>query len=183
MSTSEVKGRRLVVDACVARGAGKVNNPGDCRPRACRRTLLAIDEGQNTVVLTPYLDGEWREWASPYSVLWRTKMVSRRRFIVLASEPEDSEVRFEALALAEDPIHEARIRKDLPLLLGALVTDRSIISVEKKIERNFVRLAERLPKVRDVIWVNPEVDEEKALQWLVAGAPFEAERCLGHSCS
>ena len=35
-------------------------------------------------------------------------------------------------------------------------------------------------ELQEIIWVNLDKLEEEAIAWLLAGAPYEKERCLGH---
>jgi hypothetical protein len=70
--------------------------------------------------------------------------------------------------------------KDIHLLEAALATDRTIVSLDENTARKyFIQAAQEIEALKTVVWVNPDVDEEQPIAWLLAGAPDEKERMLG----
>ena len=68
-------GRRLVIDADVARSAGETKHPVSS---ACRQFLDAVTECRHRVVMTPEIQEEWRRHASRYTYRWLRRMFARR---------------------------------------------------------------------------------------------------------
>ena len=80
-------GRRLVIDADVARSAGETEYAVSS---ACRQFLDAVTEYRHRVVITPELQNEWREHASRYPNRWLRRMYARRlvhRCTVAGNDP------------------------------------------------------------------------------------------------
>jgi hypothetical protein len=69
----------------------------------------------------------------------------------------------------------AEMRKDVHLLEAAISTDNRIAS-EDDTARGFFR---GIRHARAVLWINPALEEEGAVEWLGRGARIESRRQLG----
>jgi hypothetical protein len=69
--------------------------------------------------------------------------------------------------------------KDAHLVEAALQTGCPIISSDDAARRLFKELAKSVPRLRQIVWVNPTRPEERALEWLEEGAEPDPTRCLG----
>ncbi|HLN32763.1 MAG TPA: hypothetical protein VK395_33850 [Gemmataceae bacterium] len=72
----------------------------------------------------------------------------------------------------------AIVLKDCHLLEAALATDSRIASLDEKARHHCAELAVAIEEMRAIIWVNPDVPEEGAIEWLEQGAPAEKRRRL-----
>jgi len=168
--------KRLVVDACVACSMGERNQNG----KFCRDFMDAFRfKTENFVVMTEAINSEWKKHARhKFSSDWLCSMHARRR-VVKINEPSNNELlRSEIISLSDSAEHIDAMIKDVILLEAALLTDRTIISIDKIARRLFSGTCERIGCIRDVVWVNPCTSEESAVTWLVNGAKNERERQL-----
>lgn len=71
------------------------------------------------------------------------------------------------------------MQKDFHLLEAARETDQTIISLDETVRGLFARATQHVGEIRDIVWVNPEYnEEEEPLVWLQNGAPPEDHRKL-----
>ncbi len=69
--------------------------------------------------------------------------------------------------------------KDIHLLETALITDKTIISLDETVRKIFAKASDQVGEIRSIIWVNPEkTDTEDPIEWLKTGAPSETQRQL-----
>jgi superfamily I DNA and RNA helicase len=74
----------------------------------------------------------------------------------------------------------AEIVKDICLLEAALATDKIVISLDDNTARKFFsQAAQQIQDIEEVIWVNPDCEDEQPIIWLEQSAPYEAKRTLG----
>lgn len=162
-------GRSLVVDASVARRAGNVMTLG-ALSLLCRDVLVEIERHEHRVVISDDIRREWKAQASKYSWLWITNMISRNRHA--AVDPSvDEELRKVIDALPEDDRQAAR--KDLLLTEAALDSDYRVISLDRAMREILHRVAQDLPKIGAIHWVDPERDQ--CLPWIIAGGPDDSD--------
>ncbi len=69
--------------------------------------------------------------------------------------------------------------KDLHLIEAALASDGLVASRDEQVRHLFAAATITVPQLREVVWVNPDKDEEEALAWLLGGARPEPSRKLG----
>ena len=79
---------------------------------------------------------------------------------------------------SRDPNVAPIMLKDVHLIEAALATDRRIVSHDETARGHFRRLAASVASIRDVIWVDPTVPAEHALEWAEQGAPAQRSRRL-----
>jgi hypothetical protein len=72
----------------------------------------------------------------------------------------------------------AIVLKDCHLVEGALATDRWIASLDEQVRGHLADLAAAVEALRSILWVNPAVAEESAVEWLARGAPDNKKRYL-----
>jgi ABC-type iron transport system FetAB ATPase subunit len=84
--------------------------------------------------------------------------------------------------MAQSDKQRDAMAKDILLLEAALATDRRIVSLDENTARKYyTQAAKTIPKLREIVWVNPDKPEEQPIEWLQAGAPADDFRMLGHA--
>jgi len=140
---------------------------------------MAVLKICHRVVMTPAIFDEWKEHESNFAKRWRRSMVARKK-VQIENVPENKGLRnrIERFS-ASDPDSEAML-KDTMHVEAAMENDRIVISREKEAQLLFAAVSENIEELRDIVWVNPELDGETPLEWLESGAPLEKDRMLGH---
>ena len=59
------------------------------------------------------------------------------------------------------------------------MTDKIVASRDDRVRGHFGSACQHIEVIRNVMWVNPVVEEESCIVWLKQGAPVELERQLG----
>ncbi|NER36048.1 MAG: hypothetical protein F6J93_19035 [Oscillatoria sp. SIO1A7] len=172
--------KRLVIDASVARAAGRENatNP---TAKNCRDFLKVVRELRHIIVMTPDIKEEWNKHQSLFARRWRSSMVAQKQLEYRTDILTNNELWDVCDRLAETDNQRQEMFKDLRLLEAALVTDKIVISLDDNTARRFFsRAARELEAIADIVWVNPNnVEEEQPIAWLENGAEPEKERYLG----
>ena len=96
---------------------------------------------------------------------------------------EDNTLRERVLRTANSASERQALLDDLLLVEAALVTDRTVASLDEHVRTLFRQAADQVGELRTVVWVNPEREEETPLLWLRNGASAELERMLGYALS
>jgi hypothetical protein len=170
---------RLVVDASVARSCGdnKATYPIAIQ---CRDFLIAILGNEHEIVMTPDIKREWDKHQSRFALTWLRQMIAKKRLRAIPIPEIDPEIWNPIEAMAKNDSERSAMTKDILLLEAALATDRRIVSLDEKTARQYFKLAAReIEKIQTLVWVNPSKPEEKAIEWLQAGAPADKFRMLG----
>jgi hypothetical protein len=164
----------LVIDASVARAAGKTEHPVSS---ACRSFLQEVLEICHKVVMTPEISEEWNNHRSNFAFLWRASMTARKK-VVRRSSVEDVGLR-EAIRRLEltDRARDA-ILKDIHLVEAALATGQAVASLDETIRGHLCQISSTVRTLGLLVWVNPIKDDEHPIDWLREGANAEAERRL-----
>lgn len=170
--------RCLVIDASVARASG---GEGATHPtsKRCRDFLTAVRRICHRVVMTPEIGREWKEHQSNFTRQWRVSMQARRkvyRVDVALNDMLYDKVKQEA---ANDNVREAMVN-DLHLIEAALITDRTVVSLDENARHLFAQAAQKVGELRNVAWVNPDAADEQPIRWLEEGARPEKNRQLCH---
>ncbi len=170
-------GKRIVLDASVARSAGSGPIPGR------RRAVFSALERRHSVVFSEECLAEWKRHEQAFARGWRARMVAKRQVVFLVESCRDETLR-EKLerAAASEPRRKAMI-KDAHLIEAARATDRIVISLDEEARGLFRDAAPQVTEVRAVMWVNPDLAEEGVVDWLHAGARRDASRELGREVS
>ena len=169
--------RCLVIDASVARASGGEDATYPTSKR-CRDFLTAVHRICHRVVMTSEIGREWKEHQSNFARQWRVSMQARRKVCRVDVTPNDmlyDKVKQEA---ANDKTHQAMLN-DLHLIEAALITDRTVVSLDESARGLFAEMAERVGELKNVSWVNPDRVDEQPIRWLEEGARPEKSRRLG----
>jgi hypothetical protein len=177
MKTKQSK--RLVIDASVARACGgpKATYPTSVH---CRDFLENVLNICHRVVMTPDIRDEWNKHQSRFALEWRKSMIAKRKLIPLENLTVNQTLwkRLEDSATTDK--QRAEIVKDICLLEAALATDKIVISLDDNTARKFFsQAAQQIQDIKEVIWVNPDCEDEQPIIWLEQSAPDEAKRTLG----
>jgi len=168
--------RRIVIDASVARSAGSGENANELS-RPCRLALNAVSN-RHQAVFSAECFAEWGRHERDFARRWRRRMVARKR-VVFLGETEDSSLRDELAGSCRSVKDQRAIRKDAHLIEAAFRTDRIVVSRDDTVRNLFRRACQTIRQVREVLWANPEVEQEQVASWLQDGARDEPARRLG----
>lgn len=175
--------KRLVIDASIARAAGG-EDATQPTSKNCRDFLKAVLDICHRMVMTPEIKEEWNKHESIFARRWRSSMVAKKKLEYYAEIPVDNELWEFIDCLAETDNQRLEMFKDLRLIEAALFTDKIVISLDEKTARKFFnKAATGLEILQDIVWVNPDQAEEKAIDWLEKGAEPAPERLLGFMTS
>ncbi len=104
-----------------------------------------------------------------------------RKLVIDLGNVESQGLREKLSRHATDEASVEEMLKDAHLLEGAMATDRTIASRNDSERDLFRNVSRRIGEIRDIMWVNPDREQEYCLDWLGRGAPVEPERLLGHT--
>ena len=159
--------KRIVIDADIARAAKRSKSP---EASNCFDFLVALQQCHHKAVFSGVLWGEWLDNHSRYSWRWMTEMRGRK-LVVRIGNPTDDGLREKIDRLAGNVAELDAMNKDIHLLEAALATDKIVASKEVEAHDLFEDVCSRVGEIRDVMWVNPVVEEESCIVWLKQGAP------------
>lgn len=168
--------RKLVVDSDILCSSGNTNE--DDRSYISRQILESILIICHRIVVTPALREEWKTHCSRYGITWLRQMRNKNKVVVLNDSIFLEDLRNQLPCQTLSAKQNNALEKDMHLLEAALETDRRIISYDESVH-NYICKA-KLDGVEKIIWVNPENDEDKCLEWLAGGAKEEKHRQLGY---
>ena len=169
--------RRIVIDASVARSAGSGKNANELSG-PCRAVLNVVAD-LHRVAFSAESFEEWKRHERDFARRWRVRMVARKR-VVFLRDTEDSSLRDDLASSCRSARDQKAIRKDAHLIEAAVRTDRIVISRDDTVRNLFRRACQTIRQVREVLWANPEVEEEQVAAWLQDGARDEPVRKLGY---
>lgn len=167
------RSRRLVIDADVARSAGKSEHPTSSSCRAFLHTTLEVGIH---VVMTQKLAEEWRRHRSRYSAMWLIQMHGRKRVYSDSTEHDAILGRRINDSLIES--ERAVARKDLHLIEAALATDKVVASQDEHAREAFRHASAVVRELTSIAWVNPTRSVDAPVDWLRSGAQADAHRRL-----
>ena len=175
---------RLVIDTSVAAACGHEqikSSPKSVSVR-CRDFLMAVEACGHTIKMNKEILDEWKDHESTFARRWRLTM--NRAGKVRDKGSRDAILRENILALAVSEKEHNAMMKDICLLEAALETDRRIVSLDENTARKyFTQAAQSIPKLQEIVWVNPDKPDENPIEWLEADAPADEFRMLGYSKS
>lgn len=143
---------------------------------------MAVRESPHRLVLTEAIRDEWNRHQSGFARDWRRSMFARRRVEAL-DVPADETFREQLDDAADSDRERAAMLKDAHLIEAAVATGRRVASLDDAIRGYYQQAAGKVPALRAVCWVNPEVEDEDAVGWLKKGAPLNKFRLLGYGAS
>lgn len=169
----------LVIDASVARACGGKDATYPTSKR-CRDFLQAVLLICHQIVMSPEIFEEWKKHESNFARKWRVSMVARKK---LSYHPREAVLNNQLLARVEKAARSENNRramvKDFRLIEAAIVTDGIVVSLDDAVRKLFGDAAKSINELRYIVWVNPSVEKEQAIQWLENGAATETNRQLG----
>ena len=177
MSDKRVASVCLVIDASIARAAGGFDSKHPTG-MMCRDVLTRVLGICHRMAFGERIKEEWYRHRSAFSGTWLVKMMTMNKLVLADDEPIPAHMDT-IQQFAADPGLVAVMAKDAHLLAAAIGTDRRILSLDDKIRQHFGGKLRDHEEVGAIVWVNPSVPEEDAVEWLNQGAPMEASRTLG----
>jgi predicted nucleic acid-binding protein len=167
--------KRLVIDASIARAAGRAEHPIS---KACRDFLEEVLKICHRVVLTKEIQEEWNRHQSPFTLSWRSSMVARKKVAWLEVAQNDAfRTGIQNFRFSEK--ERSAVLKDAHLIEAALETDLTVASLDETARGLLRKAAQNVKPLQQVLWVNPTKEEEHTTEWLEGGAEVEQERQLG----
>jgi hypothetical protein len=174
MSKKRIATRCLVIDASIARAAGSLESK---HPRGilCRDFLMSIRSICHRIAWNDAIKAEWDKHNSSFAQQWRLSMLKLNKLIPVNCVEA---IRDSVENHCDDPAILALVLKDCHLVQAALATDHRIASLDDQVRGHFTDLAEAVKVLRPILWLNPAVVDEAAVEWLERGAPDEQKRRL-----
>ncbi len=167
--------KRLVIDASVAMAAS--GNSIFPKSKHCRDFLTAVLQTCHRVVMTPEIYEEWKKHHTMFSHTWRIQMIGRKLLKVYAVETNETlRAKIEHLEVKNN--ERQAMLKDMLLIEAALVTDKTVISLDEVVRALFKQATAQVGELRQIVWVNPDKVVEEPLLWLENGAMANKERLL-----
>jgi hypothetical protein len=166
-------GKRLVIDANIARSAGAGEVPISRYSRAC---LEAVLDGDYVAVLNPPLREKLKDSHSSkvFQIWWRA-MAARKRFEDNEGKEFAHHLDRACTCLEQDRWKEA-LCKDFHLVQSALATDQTILSNEKNLQKFLALACSRVQVLSVLYYANPAAEGDDCILWIKAGAEKDADR-------
>ena len=142
------------------------------------------------MVVTPELEKEYRKYVDypdtvygAFGTNWRVQMQSLNRVVRLRNSVVDSKLRSLIINSTSDKDFAQVMLDDVHLIEAAKVpeADKIIVSFEKRCRNAFAETSHIIDVLKIIVWVDPEIEDEKPLEWLKNGARPEKGRRLGIS--
>lgn len=169
MTRKKPRSRCLVIDASVGHAAGSPHSGHQIGSRT-RDFLLAVRAGSHRMAWSAFIKSEWEIHQSQFASQWLVSM-TRLRKLQLVNDELNEELRNAIQESSRDRNVITIMLKDAPLVEAALKTDNRLASLDETARGHFRRLAVELQSIRVIIWVNPTIEEEQAVDWIENGAP------------
>jgi len=178
----------LVIDASVGGTTGSGTVAEDTPQGRCRRCLRTVRDNQYGIFFHPQTWEEWRRHRSGYAKEWLQQMYSRKAVTIKREEEISDSVlsmrvqRLIGKKVGMEILSEAIcaiMLKDCHLLEASLAADNIVVSLDDKVRFHFTAAAESIGEIREVVWVNPDKEDEEVTAWLEEGAEPEPHRQLG----
>src|SRR5262249_18765026 len=165
----------LVIDASIAKAAGTSASSDPIGIR-CSDFLIAVRGLGYRMAWSEAIKAEWDNHQSPFAAAWLVTMANRRKLRPVKDEPMEE---LRAAIEGHSNKNVARIMlKDAHLIEAALAADSRVASGDESARGHFGRLAATFALLRRIIWINPALEDEQAVEWLKVGAPAKRSRRL-----
>lgn len=158
----------IVIDADIMRSAGTSEHPHSSN---ARRALEAIWNAGHRMVQCKPIKDEHDRHQGRYASLWRTRMVSRKRWIHWDYK-EDVALRQTLVAALPESAgrgKERAVRKDAHLLEAASATDKRIVSKDSTARKLFQHACPDLGMHRQILWGDLTSAAEAVIEWIAGG--------------
>jgi hypothetical protein len=176
MSKKKIERRCLVIDACIVEAAGTVGS-GYVTGARCREFLSAVRNLCHRIAWSEAIEAEWNKHQRAFAAQWLVSMRKLRKLRPVREETLE-ELREAIEEHSKDRNVVNWMLKDAHLFEAALATDLRIASGDENARGHFTRLAATFAPLRQIMWVNPVTEGEKAVKWLEGGAPAKRSRQL-----
>jgi hypothetical protein len=93
---------------------------------------------------------------------------------------ENNALRTKVSQAAETELGREEMLKDIHLIEAALATDRSVISLNERDRSRFKKVSDNVGEIKSIVWVNPDIEKDKCIDWLKNGASSEPKCQLGY---
>ena len=123
------------------------------------------------------VEREWYRHPAAFALRWLVDMDAKGLVYRVSGLP-DYDLHERLAAVAENAGVRRIVAKDAHLVEAALETDRTVISLDEQVRMHLAAVADRVPKLAAIIWVNPNLADDAALVWLKRGAKPESSRRL-----
>jgi hypothetical protein len=123
------------------------------------------------------IKAEWDKHQSTFAGQWLVSMMAIQKLRTVRDEPV-GELREAVQGHSSEEGVVAVMLKDVHLIEAALATDLRVASLDDTVRGHFCRFAGQFAALREVLWVNPAIEEEQAIEWLENGARAERSRKL-----
>ncbi len=105
--------------------------------------------------------------------------MNSRHKVILAESIQDDGFRLRLLRLASSESVRSEMEKDAHLIETAIQHDRIVLSRDEAMRQILREIAAEIREVAQILWANPEREDDGVLVWLEGGARVEAARRLG----
>lgn len=157
------RGRGIVIDASIARGAGESEHAVSSRWRIFLEEVRTVC---HHIVISSDGLAEWNRNRSRFARAWWRSMRARRKVNRMEIKM-DIDLRDKVCAAARNQQELDGMLKDIHLVEAALQANAPVASLDENTARKPFRSACRtVRRLRRVVWVNPTADSEFALEWL-----------------
>jgi hypothetical protein len=167
--------KQFIIDSDVIASATEKQEK---RAILCRQLLLTMYSTQHEVLLTPGIKREWENRYPGFAQSWAVKMKQKGLLIEIEQDPE-SGLAAQIQALEVVPTVAAIMLKDCHLLEAAFVAGKAIFSQDDSAYVHFYDASDKIPRLQNVMWANPERPEDNCVEWLKPGARQDDKRCIG----
>ncbi|HEX7180520.1 MAG TPA: hypothetical protein VF756_01660 [Thermoanaerobaculia bacterium] len=103
-----------------------------------------------------------------------------RKLVDLLGDVRDKTFRERLQACMTSEARRRALEEDAHLVEAALRADRIVISRDEQVRALFRIACLSLREIQDVLWANPESEDEKVVAWVQRGARKETIRTLGY---
>jgi hypothetical protein len=172
------RSRSLIIDASIAHAAGpeSATHP---TAKHCRDFLLAVLDVCHRITVSAAIEEEWNEHQSGFARRWRRSMFAKKK-IDRIEVGADEKLRARLEASAATDRQAAAMLKDVHLIEAAVAAEQRVVALDEVVRNLFREAAPSVAPLRGIVWVNPDKEEERPLEWLAAGAPGDRFRQLGY---
>ncbi len=144
----------------------------------CRDFLLAVLTICHQIVITPDVAEEWGRHQSNFARKWRVSMVAKKKLHIIRIE-QSKELRDKIENAAKTENQKKAMLKDAHLIEAALAADKIVFSLDEIVRDLFSEATGNIRELRDILWANPDKEEDQCIIWLEGGARVEKKRLLG----
>ena len=176
MSDKRIVSVFLVIDASIARAAGGFESKHPIGSM-CRDVLSRVLGICHRMAFGQRMEEEWNRHESLFARTWLVKMMSMNKLVRVDDEPDPAHLETIQQFGGNPGVVEV-MEKDTHLLAGAIRTAHRILSLDDKMRNHFATKFRAHDDVMALVWVNPTIPEEEAIEWLNEGAPIDARRTL-----